>query len=456
MFEQSKKYAILGLARSGIAAAIKIKSMGGKAFLSDLKQESEIPESQQLKADFECEFGQHSDKLLECDEWIVSPGIPLSAPIIVAGRQQNMRMISELEFGFQIKSPDSKVIAVTGSNGKSTTASLIGHIISQSGSNCILAGNIGDALCGFPIEQPGTDFIVLEVSSFQLDLIDTFQPDIALVLNITPDHLNRYASFEDYALSKLNIFRNQIAANHAILNLDDSVIRRLEDKIHSTRHYFSLSDQSGQIRKPDTWMEGRTIKYDQGQEEFHVKNMQIQGPHNWANAMAAILACEIAGIPNVMIKSGLQSFISLKHRLQYVNTINGIVFFNDSKATNTDSVKYALLSFEQPIRIIMGGSDKGEDFGVLTDLLREHATKVYVTGATTEKMLKAWSGEIPVTAIGEFESCVRTAFAEASVGDIIVLSPACASYDKFRNFEHRGETFVNIVNNMAAEHEKTR
>jgi UDP-N-acetylmuramoylalanine--D-glutamate ligase len=456
MFDTKKKYGILGLARSGIAAAYKIKALGGSAYLSDLKKEIDIPGAERLKADFECEFGMHSEKLLDRDEWIVSPGIPLTAPIIKMGKTYNVKMISEIEFGFQIKAAGSKIIAVTGSNGKSTTASLIAHIISQSGKNCLLAGNIGDAFCGFPIENPGYDFIVLEISSFQLDLIDTFKPDIALLLNITPDHLNRYNSFDDYALSKFNIFMNQEAEQHAILNMDDEIIHAHENELKSTRHYFSLELDSSSNPSPDSWINDGTIYYDKGKASFDTNEMIIKGPHNLANAMASILACRIAGISSEKINEGLRSFKGLSHRLQYINTIRGVSFYNDSKATNTDSVKYALLSFDRPIRVIMGGSDKGEDYNVLTELLKQKAKKVYVTGATSGQMIQAWFGKVPVCAIDDFEVCIRSAFLESEQGDIIVLSPACASYDKFKNFEHRGDTFISIVNALAGENEENQ
>lgn len=454
MFSQKKKYGILGLARSGIAAAYKIRALGGSCFLSDKKAESDIPDAVQLKADFNCEFGGHSDKLLKCDEWIVSPGIPLNSEIIERGRAKSISMISELEFGYQIKASDSIVIAVTGSNGKSTTASLIAHIISESGKKCVLAGNIGDAFCGFAIEQPGIDFIVLEVSSFQLDLIQTFRPEVALLLNITPDHLNRYASFDEYTLSKFRIFQNQIADDHAILNLDDEIIQKHLNLVMSEKHFFSMQPAADNKPLPEAWTSGRTIILDQGNYSFPFDEMQIKGPHNCANAMASMLACKAVGLTQVDVKSGLKSFQPLKHRLQFVAEVKGVSFYNDSKATNTDSVKYALLSFEQPIRIIMGGSDKGEDFSVLTNLLKQKARKIYITGETSEKMKQAWEGQIAVSVVDDFESCVRLVYQESQSGDVIVLSPACASYDKFRNFEHRGETFIDVVNSLVRENEK--
>lgn len=456
MFDTKKNYGILGLARSGIAAAYKIKELGGNAFLSEFKSDSEIPTSNQLKNDFECEFGKHSEKLFACDEWIVSPGIPLTAEIIQEGNKRNIKMISELEFGYQIKFPDSQIIAVTGSNGKSTTASLIAHIIKKSGKNSILAGNIGDAICGFPIEKPGIDVIVLEVSSFQLDLIDTFKPTIGVILNITPDHLNRYDSFKDYALSKMNIFKNQTKKEHAIINMDDVVIEGLENLVPAQKHYFTLETINKFREIPDVWLNNCFLEYNNGDSKYSVYDMQLKGPHNWANAMASVLACSLTGVSDSDIFSGLTDFPALKHRLQFVNSVKGISFYNDSKATNTDSVKCALLSFEQPIRLIMGGSDKGEDFSVLTDLLSTKAKKVYVTGDTAVKMHQTWFGKVSIVLIEDFETCVRQAFSESEVGDNIVLSPACASFDKFKNYEHRGDFFMTIVNTIAKENEEEK
>jgi len=454
MFNKNKKYGVLGLARSGIAAAIKIKELGGTAFLSEQKTEAEISDISNLKEAFECEFGGHSEKLLQCDEWIISPGIPLASEIVKLGKVHNIKMISELEFGYQIKSSDSVVIAVTGSNGKSTTASLIAHIMKKSGNNCILAGNIGNAICEFPIEKPGIDVIVLEVSSFQLDLIDTFAPQIGLVLNITPDHLDRYDSFRDYALSKMKMFKNQTSQDHAILNMDDVVIEGLENFVHSQKHYFSINEINKMRNIPDVWLIDNNIEFNNGTTKINVSDLQIKGSHNWANAMAAIIACTIRCIKDDAIIEGLKDFPPLMHRLQYVKTINNVSFFNDSKATNTDSVKYALNTFEKPIRIIMGGSDKGEDFSVLTSLLQKRTKKVYITGDTSQKMMKAWEGYLNILAVEDFEQCVLKAYEDSVEGDIVVLSPACASYDRFQNYEHRGITFINIVKKIAEEYEK--
>lgn len=450
MFDSKLRYGILGMARSGIAAAYKIKELGGSAFLSDTQARGQIPAADELERDFECEFGGHTNRLMECDVWIVSPGIPLTVPIIQEGRRAGIKMISEIEFGFQIKHPDSKIIAVTGSNGKSTTVSLIHHVLLGMGHKSILAGNIGAAFCSYPIHQPGLEFIVLEISSFQLDLIDTFRPDVAVLLNITPDHMNRYESFDHYAESKYRIFENQTTEDYAVISLDSRPIMERKHTIKSQILSFSLS-----ITYPDTdaWMNGRFIQLSP-KHRFSIFDLAIKGPHNHSNAMAALLSVNALTNNMAMAIECAQGFAPLAHRLEFVATVQGVSFYNDSKATNTDSVNSALTSFEKPIRVIMGGSDKGEDFSVMTDMLKKWAQKVYITGATEAKMRQAWMGKVPLVCISDFEKCIRTAFEDSMAGDIIVLSPACASFDKFDNFEHRGNTFKDIVHRIALEHEK--
>jgi len=450
MFDQQKKYGILGMARSGIAAAYKIKELGGNPLLSDSQSETKIPDSESLKQNFDCEFAGHTDRLLACDTWIVSPGIPVDVPIIQKGIAAGIDVISEIEFAYRIKAPDSKIIAITGTNGKSTTSSLIHYILSGLGYSSLLAGNIGDAACGFPIERTGYDFLVLEVSSFQLDLVDTFKPDVALLLNITPDHLDRYRSFFDYAESKFRVFSNQTDMDYAILNKNDVQIMSRIDRIKARKMFFSSYYDNHGV---DAWMNEVFIHfYDSYQLSKY--NLGIRGPHNFSNAMAALLAVDVMVNRMEEALKQVTSFRPLNHRLEFVRTINGVTFYNDSKATNTDSVKNALLSFEKPIRIIMGGSDKGEDFDVLTDLLKDRAIKVYITGGTLDPMRQTWLGKVPLLCEDSFERCIRFAFEESDIGDYIVLSPACASFDHFRNFEHRGDTFKQIVNQIAEEYEK--
>jgi len=436
------KFGILGMARSGLAAAKKINELGGKAFISEFKPESEIQNAAEIKQNFACEFGGHSKKILESDVIILSPGIPQNIAILRDAKKKNIEIISEIEFGFRIKHPDSKIIAVTGSNGKSTTVSLIHHILQTAGYNSILAGNIGIAFTSYHIEEPGIDFIVLELSSFQLELIDKFKADVAAVLNVTPDHLNRYKNMDEYAETKFNIFQNQTFNDHAILNSDDEFIQKYSSLINADIKYFSLKDNS------DIEFSNSYINYKN--KNISIEKATIKGPHNIANIMAAILAVIPFEIPKEKIEEALSTFTPLPHRLEFVRSLNGIEFYNDSKATNTDSVKFALRSFPKPIRIIMGGAGKGEDYSILNPILKKHAKKIYLVGDSRFEMAKVFAGIVDIDLFENYQTVINTAFTESISGDVIVLSPACTSYDMFKNFEERGERFKQIVRTLKA------
>jgi len=437
---KNKNIGILGMARSGIAAAEKALELGAIPFLSEFKQESDVPDYENIKDNFECEFGGHSARLFESDLVVVSPGVPGSAPILQQLADAEIEVISEIEFGYRLKYPATKIIAITGSNGKSTTVSLIHHLLRTAGFNSVLAGNIGDALTGFPIEKPGIDFLVLELSSFQLELIKDFHPDVAAILNITPDHLNRYNSFQEYAETKFNIFKNMKADNLALLNLDDPVSQKLKHLIPIKQNFFSSKQRS------DIFWENDQIHYQDWIIDPDIAT--IKGPHNVANIMAAIIATSPFIRDLEILNQGISTFSALPHRMEFAGQVNGVNFYNDSKATNTDSVRFALQSFPKKIRIILGGKGKGEDFGVLTELLKERAEMVYLTGATVEEMTKAFSGKLKFEIEADFDKCVKLAFEQSNAGDIVVLSPACTSYDRFKNFEKRGEHFKYLVNDL--------
>lgn len=445
MFKKKTKFGILGLAKSGIAAAYKLKELGFHPFLSEFKSAEKIPNSLVLQRDFQVEFGGHTEKILESDIIIVSPGIPLKVPILELARTRKINLISEIEFGFLIKHTDSKIIAITGSNGKSTTVSLINHILTTAGYKSILAGNIGNAFTSFPIEKPGIDVIVLELSSFQLDLVQAFRADIAGILNITPDHLNRYDSFEDYARAKFKIFANQTPPDFAILNLDDEIVKNLIPRIFVNKLVFASSKQES----ADVYSERSKIFY-KG-EIISTEDLPIQGPHNIANIMAALLAVSPFQIELEIILNALYSFRSLPHRLEFVDQIEGIKFYNDSKATNTESVKYALQSFQKPIRIIMGGAGKGEDFSILNDLLKKNTKKIYLLGSARMEMAEAFGDIVEIELFDDFRSAILKSYYDSQSDDIIVLSPACTSYDMFSNFEERGNLFKKIVRELTDE-----
>jgi len=481
-----KNVGIVGIARSGIAAATKLKALGSKVYLSDSKPVSQFSNPEQLEALGEIEYGGHSDKLLEMDLLIVSPGIPLTTPILVKASQQKIAMWSEIELGYRLTHKDTKIIAVTGSNGKSTTASLIYHILKASGKDVILAGNIGDAYCSFDIETRH-DFIVLEVSSFQLDLIQTFRPNVAVVLNITPDHLDRYASPTHYALSKFNIFKNQTGEDYQIVKYDDqisgnlyynsAVKKSLPKKIQSIayqgqcnlrdfgsgnydipKNVLDFTDLNEYVLMPTAvCLRGCIYLFNPKNNKYmpvvnDVTAFPLKGPHNIQNIMASLLAVN-PYIPLKNIAEKIATFKPLEHRLEPVAVYKGVEIINDSKATNSDSVKFALQAFEKPIHLILGGYDKGEDMSGLDEYMVGKVKRLYLIGKTAKKLAQIFSvGEGPDRPASEiftdFKVAIKSAIHNAKPGEVVLLSPAHASFDWFTNFEERGCEFKRIVNEI--------
>jgi len=473
-----KKVGIVGIARSGVAAATKLKAMGKEVFLSDSRSISQFANIQEIEALGEVEFGGHSDRLLEMDLLIVSPGIPLNTPILVQAREKNITMWSEIELGYRLTHKDSKIIAVTGSNGKSTTASLIYHILKESGKDVILAGNIGDAYCSFDIETKH-DFIVLEVSSFQLDLMQKFRPNVAVVLNITPDHLDRYDSAKHYALSKFNIFKNQTDEDYQIVKYDDQISgdlyydaevranlsKKMREKAYEglcnlydfgcgnidiPKKVLNITQLNDIVGMPTAvCLSGCIYLFNPKHHKYmpvvkDVNALSLKGPHNVQNIMATLLAVSpYISLKNVAEK--IATFKPLEHRLEPVAVYKGIEIINDSKATNSDSVKFALQAFEKPIHLILGGYDKGEDIGVLREYMVGKVKRLYLIGKTAEKLARVFGGGFEMEVFTDFRACIASAIANATAGEVVLLSPAHASFDWFTNFEERGCEFKRIV-----------
>jgi UDP-N-acetylmuramoylalanine--D-glutamate ligase len=437
MVISQKQFGILGMARSGLAAADKLSSLGAQVFLSDCQPAANVPQSQSIQDKFECEFGEHTKRLLQCDYLIVSPGIPLDIPILKLAQQKKIEVLGEIELGYRIKSPDSKIIAITGSNGKSTTVSLIHHILMNAGKKSILSGNIGSALTSFPIEQPGIDFIVLELSSFQLELVSRFHAEIAAILNITPDHINRYASMENYAQTKFKIFQNQTESDLAILNLADHFSQKFKGRILAKTRQFHHNGTKDIRLEKDILITDNT--------RISLQKSRLKGPHNLENMMAAILSLDDMNLPRETIEDALATFQPLPHRMELVVQFADRRFYNDSKATNTDAVKFALMSFEKPVLLIMGGAGKGEDYSVLKEIIRQKVKKLYLVGKSRYKMATVFQDIIDLEVFRSFESLVSKAYQDSEPGDDILLSPACTSYDMFSNFEERGKYFRKLV-----------
>ena len=444
---KDKKISIIGAVRSGIGAAKLAKKLGAIPFVSDSGSEEKLKSSIELlkneKIDFE--VGSHSDKVFNCDFIVVSPGVPSCAEVIRKAAQKGVKIISEVEFASWFCK--AEIIAITGTNGKTTTTSLCGYLFNECGVKSFTAGNIGLAFSEIVLSTNISEYVSLEVSSFQLDLIDTFKPKVAMILNITPDHLNRYEnSVEKYAKSKLRIFENQDENDFLILNKDSELLNQYFKNAKSKLFYFSTINKVSD----GCYLEDQTIKYARNNKvEFscNISDIFIQGEHNIQNAMAVIIAAKIFNLENEKILSALKSFKGVEHRLEMIRKIEGIKFINDSKATNIDSVIVALKSFNDPIFLILGGQDKGNDYTVIEKLVLDKVKKIYAIGSSADKVFNFFHKKVKTEIKKDLDDVVNAAISEARDGDIVLLSPACASFDMFDNYEHRGKVFKEIVNN---------
>ena len=444
-----KKLVVLGGGESGVGAAILGKSKGYDVFLSDRNPIADKYREVLLGENIRFEEGYHTDStIMEADEVVKSPGIPDNAPIVVALVSKGTPVISEIEFASRYT--NARLIAVTGSNGKTTTSLLTYHLLKEAGLNVGLAGNIGESFA-WQVAQKDFDFYVLEISSFQLDNSFDFKPSIAVLLNITPDHLDRYDyNFQNYIDSKFRIVQKQTAEDDFIYFADSDVISLELTKrpIPSKKWGISLDEilpQGGYFQNHRLVSIKDDFNYEQ---EF--SELPIKGPHNAVNALASILVAQCIGLAPDAISAGLLSFKNAPHRLEQVAVLDGVTYVNDSKATNVDSVFYALGSFQQPIVLIAGGVDKGNDYSQIEELVRQKVKALIILTPKFEK-LKEYFGEIvpEIYVTQDVQDAVDTARRLSVPGDVVLLSPACASFDLFRNYEDRGDKFRQAVVNLA-------
>jgi UDP-N-acetylmuramoylalanine--D-glutamate ligase len=445
------KVVILGGGESGAGAAILAKSKGFEVFLSDKGQLNQKYSDILIAEKIPFEQGQHTEeKILDSHLVVKSPGIPDTVPLILALMAKGVPVISEIEFASRYT--DAQLIAITGSNGKTTTTLLTYHILKNAGLNVGLAGNIGESFA-WQVAEKKFDYYVLEISSFQLDNIIDFRPHISVLLNITPDHLDRYGySFQNYINSKFNVIRNQTENDHLIYFEDSEVITEEFEKRTITPHQWGISLEEklesgsylngGQLLSQ---INGRTFEQD-------FDKLPIKGPHNAINAMAAISVAQLVGINPDQISEGLLSFSNAPHRLEEVEVINGVTYVNDSKATNVDSVFYALGSFNQPVILIAGGVDKGNDYSQIEELVRNKVKGLIVLGKSFEKLQDYFSGKVPqIYTTQDVQDAVNKGQEWGVPGDIVLLSPACASFDLFKNYEDRGDKFKAAVRNLISQ-----
>ena len=443
-----KNISIIGAVRSGTGTAKLAKKLGGIPFVSDSGDEKKIEKNIKILRDLSIEFetGKHSDRVYNCEFMVVSPGVPSDSKVIMKAKEKNIKVISEIELASSYCK--GNIIAITGTNGKTTTTSLCGHLLQSCGVKTYTVGNIGNAFSEIVLDVNENDFVALEVSSFQLDMIEEFRPKVAAILNITPDHLNRYENkFENYIYSKFRIFKNQNADDYLLLNKDDKTISKFLSPHDSNDYYFSLCEE----QKNGCFRLNEKIIYNRnGKKEFecNVADLRIPGEHNISNAMAAISAVKLFSFDNQKIIEGLRSFKGVEHRIEFVRELNGVKYINDSKATNVDSVWYALKSFEQPMFLILGGQDKGNDYNQIKELIIERVTKIYAIGSSADKIFNFFHKDVKVEIVSSMQSAVIESNKEAREGEIVLLSPACASFDMFENYEHRGKIFKELVNKL--------
>lgn len=445
---------IIGAARSGVASAEYLLSIGKQIVISDMNTKlAEDVETQLGHASVSYVWGKQPDvAALQLELIVMSPGVPLSIPPVVKARELGIPVISEPELAFRYS--DVPFVAITGTNGKTTTTTLTAFLLEKEGRKVVAGGNIGLPLISQCPKMSANDIVVAEMSSFQLESVDSFCPKVAVVMNLTPDHLDRHKTMEAYAAAKANIFKNQGPEEYLLLNKDDAIVAAMAAGAKSHVYYFSQQE----ILDEGIWLEDGNLVYrlDKNgapQVLIPAAEIGIVGSHNWQNAMAASLAALLMGQQPEIIAERLRAFKGVAHRMEPVATIDGVLYVNDSKGTNPDSTEKALGSYgERPIVLIAGGRNKGSDMAVLVPLMRAHCRGVVLVGEATGDFIDAFerTGYTDYVCTDSFEDAVAKAREMAQSGDVVLLSPACASWDMFDNFEQRGDLFKELVKDYAA------
>jgi UDP-N-acetylmuramoylalanine--D-glutamate ligase len=446
-----KKVLVVGLARTGIATALFCAERGAHVTATESRPEVEIAETaaKLRAAGVTLELGGHrAETFAEQDLIVPSPGVPPMTPALAAARAIGVPVWSEIELAWRFLR--GRLICITGSNGKTTTTSLIGHILETARLPVQIAGNIGTPLISRVDLSSDASFTAVEASSFQLESISAFRPDIGVLLNVTPDHLDRHGSIEAYGRAKARMFENQTAEDAAVINADDAVAPQYapaEPRVF----YFSRAKRVAS----GCYLRGDEIVFRcDGTETVLLvrKDIGLRGSHNIENVLAAAAAARLAGAEPVAIAEGVRTFAGVEHRIEYVATISGVEYFNDSKATNVDATLKALDAFPGNVLVILGGKDKGSDYRILRQSLRSHARMALLIGSAADKIESELAGVIPVERAETLARAVEIASRHARPGDIVLLAPACASFDQFENFEQRGRVFKQLVRDLEKKH----
>ncbi|MGH9499576.1 MAG: UDP-N-acetylmuramoyl-L-alanine--D-glutamate ligase [Terriglobales bacterium] len=445
----NKRVLVVGLGKSGVASALFLKARGARVTVSDTKPQDELKNEIPVLLDqgIAVETGGHGERTFQGQDLIVvSPGVPVDAPPLAQARALGERVIGEIELAAEFF--PGKIVAITGSNGKTTTTTLAGEILAAGGLATVVGGNIGTPAVSLVEQASAGTTAVLEVSSFQLETIQTFRPRIAVVLNVTPDHLDRHRTFAAYTRAKARIFENQHGEDFAVLNSDDPTCVEMADRTQSQVFWFSRKKE---VKQGAYVHDGQILfRNSKGQREIMLlSEIPLKGGHNVENVLAAVCVGALSGVEPGQIRKAVARFKAVEHRLEYVATVRGVEYFNDSKATNVDATIKALESFPANIHLILGGKDKGSDYSVLNDLLRQRVKRVYTIGAAAAKIESQIKADI--VHAGTLENAIKRAAESAQPGDVVLLAPACASFDQFRSYEHRGQVFKETVKALAAE-----
>ena len=444
-----KGVVVVGLARSGVAAAELVASRGARVVATDSKPEGELAQEALTLRDqgMRLEAGGHRvDTFRQADLVVVSPGVPWNAPELEAARAAGAEVIGELELGYRLLK--GTVVAVTGTKGKSTTTAALGAMLRENGGDVRVGGNIGTALSGLVDGSTDATTFVLEVSSFQLEASDTFHPHVAVFLNLSPDHLDRHASFGEYAAAKARIFARQDEGDWAVVNADDPGVLALAAPARSRKLPFSPRG----VRADGAFFEGEHARLTlDGRSEalFRRDEVRLPGAHLAVDLLAAAAAARLAGAPSEAIRRAVRGFRGVEHVLEHVADIRGVAFYNDSKAPNVDAARKSLDSFDTPLLVIVGGRYKGGDFGLLAPSLARRGRMVLAIGETRDRVAEALSATVPVVACDSLRDAVEGALVHAKPGDTVLLAPACSSFDMFRDYAERGRAFKDEVRRLA-------
>jgi len=444
---RGKKVLVVGMARTGIAAAKFLKAKGSLVTTTEAKPEEEMKEAvQELKGmDLSTEWGGHqTETFLKQDLIVVSPGVDLSVDPVQKAIRHGVRVISEIELAYHfIRVP---IVAITGTNGKTTTTLLIGEMLREDGKAVGVGGNVGEPLILFADGGDRWEVLVVEISSFQLEAIEDFRPRISVLLNITEDHLDRYSSYADYIEVKVRIFANQNSGDLAILNRDDPIVMQFGEKVKEKKAMFSMNEKLEEGASSN----GQTISLRLGGkgEEYSLAKTPLKGIHNVENMMAALTAARIFGCSKKAIQNVLDRFKGLEHRLEFVREVGGIRFYNDSKGTNVGSVVKSLQSFSEPVILIAGGKDKNGDLSPLKELVQKRVKRLVLLGEAKERMSHELGGLTDTVMAKTMEEAVSLARQKAKGGEVVLLSPACSSFDMFKDYKERGKVFKEAVRRL--------